>query len=35
MSEHRRLDEHMRGKIVGRFETGQFQAQVARELDVT
>ncbi len=35
MSEHRRLEEGMRWKIVGGIEAGQSQAQVARELKVT
>ncbi len=35
MSEHHRLEEGMRWRIVGRLEAGQSQAQVARELSVT
>ncbi|GIY66256.1 hypothetical protein CDAR_549521 [Caerostris darwini] len=35
MSEHHRLDEGMRWRIVGRLEAGRSQAQVARELDIT
>ncbi len=35
MSEHHRLEKDMRWRIVGRLETGQSQAQVARELSVT
>lgn len=35
MSEHHRLDDGMRWRIVGRIEAGQSQAQVARELDIT
>ncbi|XP_071041819.1 uncharacterized protein [Parasteatoda tepidariorum] len=35
MSEHHRLDEGMRWRIVDRLEEGQSQAQIARELDIT
>ncbi|KFM71243.1 hypothetical protein X975_24107, partial [Stegodyphus mimosarum] len=35
MSTHHHLDEGMRWRIVGKLEAGQYQAQVARELDVT
>ncbi len=35
MSEHHRLEEGMRWRIVGRLEAGQSQVQVARELSVT
>ena len=34
MNEPHRLDEGIRWRIVGRFETGQSQAQDARELDI-
>ena len=35
MSEHHRLDEGMRWRIVGRLVAGQSQAQFARELNIT
>ena len=35
MSEHSRLDESMRWRIMGRLEAGQSEAQVARELEIT
>ncbi|GBO36067.1 hypothetical protein AVEN_187630-1 [Araneus ventricosus] len=35
MSNHQRLDDGMRWRIVGRLEAGQYQVQICREFNLT
>ncbi|GBM33736.1 hypothetical protein AVEN_47041-1 [Araneus ventricosus] len=35
MSNHQRLDDGMRWRIVGKLETGQSQVQICREFNLT